>query len=254
MPALLVFDTSGERLSAGLVTETGRWVHDAAGGAQASSALLPALHHLLASAGIGMRDLDAIGFGQGPGAFTGLRTACAVAQGLAAAIGRPLLPIDTLEAVAVDAWLRCADRPDRPVHVWAVQDARMDEVYAAAYRIDPDGSSRTLQGAALWTPEALRDAWAGPSAQVDGPTLVAGSAVAAFGERLHHPSARHEARAWPSGEALIALARRGHAEGAGVAPADARPVYVRDRVALTTAERAEQAARAERRPAQRTAP
>jgi tRNA threonylcarbamoyladenosine biosynthesis protein TsaB len=73
------------------------------GGAAASAALLPQIRALLKRAELGYADLDAVAFGQGPGAFTGLRTACAVAQGLALAIGKPLLPIDSLMLVAEDA-------------------------------------------------------------------------------------------------------------------------------------------------------
>src|SRR5437762_12159574 len=128
MSTLLAFDTATQRMSVALAARGSVWVHESDGGAQASAALIPAILALLTQAGVALRDLDAIAFGRGPGAFTGLRTACSVAQGLAYGAGKPVLPIDTLLAVAEDA------RAGRAaVRVWAVMDARMDEIYAAQY-------------------------------------------------------------------------------------------------------------------------
>ena len=84
---------------------------------------------LLAEAGCTLAELDAIAFGCGPGAFTGLRTACSVAQGLAFGAGKPVLAVDSLMLVAHDA--RSQHAADE---VWVAMDARMDEIYAAAYR------------------------------------------------------------------------------------------------------------------------
>src|ERR671938_374059 len=103
MPTLLAFDTATEQMSIALRVGPVQLVHESAGGALASAALIPSIMRLLADAGIGLHALDAIAFGRGPGAFTGLRTACAAAQGLALGAGLPVLPIDTLLAVAEDA-------------------------------------------------------------------------------------------------------------------------------------------------------
>src|SRR4051794_41930640 len=105
------------------------WHREGEGGAKASAAFLPSLLGMLEQAGIGVADLDAIAFGRGPGAFTGLRVACAVAQGLAFGAGKPVLPIDTLLAIAEDARAGAES-----FDVWAVMDARMNEIYAAEYR------------------------------------------------------------------------------------------------------------------------
>src|SRR5436190_17193363 len=129
MMTLLAFDTATERMSIALAAGGTVWEHEAIGGegaGQASAALIPAILALLARAGVTLAQLDAIAFGRGPGAFTGLRTACSVAQGLAFGAGKPVLPVDTLLAVAEDA--RDGAAPQR---IWAVTDARMDEVYAA---------------------------------------------------------------------------------------------------------------------------
>ena len=127
---LLAFDTSTEMLSIAVSAgpASGVLEHTAAGGAQASAALIPAIQDLLARAGLELRALDAIAFGRGPGSFTGLRTAAAVAQGLGFGAGVPVLPIDTLLAVAEEA-----HGATGATQVVAVLDARMDEVYVAAY-------------------------------------------------------------------------------------------------------------------------
>ena len=104
-----------------------QWLHTGPGAAQSSATLIPAALELLAQAGLALAELDAIVFGRGPGSFTGLRTACAVAQGLAAGAGRPVLPVDTLLAVAEEAaHQHAAAGHARPTRVSAWLDARMD--------------------------------------------------------------------------------------------------------------------------------
>ena len=226
MSVLLAFDSATEQMNIGLAVHGRVAVHEAPGGALASAALIPAVLGLLAQAGITLNHLDAIAFGRGPGAFTGLRTACSVAQGLALGAGKPVLPIDTLLAVAEDARAGVAD-----MTVWVAMDARMNEVYAAAYRF----SARRWQVLAapmLVTPEALNERWrAGP------PQHVAGNALAAFGERLQAPGAVLLPGAMPRAAALLSLAQALWDDGAAVDAALALPLYVRDKVAQTTVER-----------------
>lgn len=226
-PRLLAFDTSTEQMALAALGPAGpRWLA-APGGAQASAALLPQLQRLLADAGLLLADLDAIAFGRGPGAFTGLRTSCAVAQGLGLGLGKPLLAIDSLLVVADDALAQQPAARD----VLVLMDARMDEVYAARYAHDGNAWA-AIDAPALYTLEALPRLWATP------PDLVAGSALAAFGDRLCLPPALPAVateRSRP--EALLRLAQAAWAAGAGVDAAAALPLYLRDRVALTTAER-----------------
>lgn len=231
MSSLLAFDTATERMSIALLAGGELRIHEAAGGAQASAALIPAAMALLAQARITLRELDAIAFGRGPGAFTGLRTACSVAQGFALGAGKPVLPIDSLLLVAEDA--REGELPQR---VWVATDARMDEVYAAHYRYAAGGWS-TLVAPMLTSPELLAERWAG-----EPPEAVAGSALAAFGARLPSGGARRAPQAAPRAQALMALAQAAWRRGDAVDPALALPLYVRDKVAQTTAER--EAARA----------
>ena len=118
---LLAIDCSTERMSVALAQGERRWTYEGGGGAQASAALIPAIMGLLDEAQLSLKELDAIAFGQGPGAFTGLRTACAVAQGLALGAKLRLLPIDSLLMLA-HAALSSNPQSSR---VLSVLDARM---------------------------------------------------------------------------------------------------------------------------------
>jgi tRNA threonylcarbamoyladenosine biosynthesis protein TsaB len=191
-----------------------------AGGAQASAALIPAIQGLLARAGLTLSDLDAIVIGRGPGSFTGLRTACSVAQGLAFGAGVPVLPVDTLMAVAEDAHWRAG-----VTQVVAVLDARMDEVYWAHY-VREAGRWTRQGGFALGRPESvvIPPLWA-----------LAGNAFSAYGERW--PSAVR-VEALPTAAALLRLAPALLGDGQGGPAGAALPLYIRDKVAQTTEERA----------------
>ncbi len=226
MVALLAFDTATERLHIGLTVGDAVWLHESEGGARASSSLIPGLRELLQRAGIGLLDLDAIAFGRGPGAFTGLRTACAAAQGLALGANKPVLPIDTLMAVAEDARERVGTSD-----VWVAMDARMNEIYAAHYRCT-HGAWHTVAVPTLYTPDALQARWAGAP-----PKSVAGTAAAALGPRLETGAALVVGDARPGARALLRCARAGWDQGSAADAASAVPLYLRDQVALTTAER-----------------
>lgn len=237
---LLAFDTSTEHLCVAVSRvvdgRTQVWTHSGPGGAQASSTLIPSVMALLEEAGLTLRELDAIAFGAGPGSFTGLRTACAVAQGLGYGAGVPLLPVDTLLAVAETA--RHALAPaDASFNVVAVLDARMDEVYTARYAWT--GAVWTQPGGwDVCKPEAL----AAHAPSVAAAWVVAGNAFAAYGERLLPGWPRVEAL--PTATALLRLAPALLAAGQAVAPQDALPRYIRDKVAKTTDERASEKAAA----------
>jgi tRNA threonylcarbamoyladenosine biosynthesis protein TsaB len=229
-PTLLALDTSTETMALALVSPAGRWYHQSAGGALASAQLLPAVQALVAQAGLSLQQLDGVAFGAGPGAFTGLRTACSVAQGLAFGIDRPVLAIDSLLLVADDAQAQQPAGTEVELH-WVAMDARMDEVYAAAYR-RVAGRWHIQTAAALYTLPSLLSLW-----HEAPPRRVAGSALAAFGQRLPLADAldlRHEK---DRAAALGRLALAAWHDGRAVDPAQALPLYLRDKVALTTAER-----------------
>ncbi|HRH16371.1 MAG TPA: tRNA (adenosine(37)-N6)-threonylcarbamoyltransferase complex dimerization subunit type 1 TsaB [Aquabacterium sp.] len=238
-PCLIALDTATEVVHLALC-EGGR-VHARAvgGGAQASVSTLPALNAALAQAGLAWSDVQAIAFGRGPGAFTGLRTSCAIAQGLALALGIPVLALDTLLAVAEAArqdhpGIEQALRQDSEARLWVLQDARMSEVYAASFRW-VDGQWQVDQAPVLWPLAHLRERVARGQLR-----LVAGSALSAYPDDvagLAEQGASLAPDARPHGRALAALAQAAWAAGEALDAALALPLYVRDKVAQTTAER-----------------
>jgi tRNA threonylcarbamoyladenosine biosynthesis protein TsaB len=230
---LLAIDTATEAMAVGLADGAARFAVNAEGGAQASERLIPTALELLAQRGLSPSSLDAVAFGQGPGAFTGLRTAVSVAQGLAFGLGCPVLPIDSLLIVAEDARAQAVGVDgEQPFSVWVAMDARMDEVYAAAYHHD-GRAWQARQAPALYDLLTLAARWQAEG----GPGQVAGSAIEAFGERLPWGAARRWPRTADRASALLRLACTAWSAGRGVPASAALPVYLRDKVALTTAER-----------------
>jgi tRNA threonylcarbamoyladenosine biosynthesis protein TsaB len=233
---LLAIDSATEALSLAACSGPVEGHLSCAGGAQASAQLLPQAQALLQSLGLPLASLDGIAFGCGPGAFTGLRTAASVAQGLAYGLSRPLLAIDSLMLVAqAAAQAHGLLQPPDAVEVAVVMDARMGELYAAGYRWQSDTGWTATSAPALWAPAALAQAWAGWH-----PTACAGTGMAMLAEHAH------AVRGWrmlpvtddQRAAALLPLARQGWAQGPHLPASQGLPLYLRDKVALTTAERA----------------
>jgi len=227
----LAFDTSTDVLSLAVGRGEQTWVQTLPGGAQASASLIPAVMDALAQADMPLASLDAIVFGRGPGSFTGLRTACAVAQGLALGAQLPVLPVDTLLAVAEEARAQ-AGKPDT-LTVLAMLDARMDEVYSAVYRWSA-GAWTVLSPLQVGAPERI----VAPSGT---DVLLAGNVFDVYGGRL---PAGPRVQALPTASALLRLAPALWASGQAVPADEAMPLYIRDKVAQTTAEREAQKAQA----------
>ena len=185
---------------------------------------LPWAGQLLTDAGVARSQLDAIAVGRGPGAFTGVRLAIALAQGMALALDRPLLPVSTLEALA----MRSGGAP-----VLAAIDARMGEVYVAAYRHDGQGLVRCGEEAVL-PPGGVRlpdgeDAWHGVGTGFD-------AAEGALRQQLAGCLASVAAQELPHAADVARLAAAAFARGETVAPERVEPAYLRNNVALTLAE------------------
>jgi tRNA threonylcarbamoyladenosine biosynthesis protein TsaB len=188
--------------------------------------VLPMAEDLLAEAGMVRRQLDVIAVGQGPGAFTGVRLAISVAQGLALALDSPVVPISSLAALAMQA-------PKNGAPILAAIDARREEIYAGVFRFDADGlvepldRERVLPASALRLPQA--EGW-----------NVLGTGWRAYGdairERLPSPPRWADGDRYPQACDVARLAAPLVAAGKGVAPEQALPVYLRDKVALTLEE------------------
>ncbi len=246
---LLAIETSTDILSVALgsggASEEPIWQHTGPGVAQASLTLLPVIEALLAEAGWPLHDLDALVFARGPGSFTGLRTACAVVQGLAYGArsearpdGLPVLPIDTLAALAEEARLQQAELGHPvPKRIAALLDARMGEMYVGAYLCD---GARLVeqQPPRLCLPDELAGWWrsAWPDATASDGDLLAGNVFETYGAQFSDLPGRRQP-ALPTARALLRVASAGLAQGLAVSAHQALPLYVRDKVAQTTAER-----------------
>jgi tRNA threonylcarbamoyladenosine biosynthesis protein TsaB len=233
---LLAFDTSTDALSIAVSRDDGAaaglWQLQGEGGAKASVGLIAGVLELMRQSGMELRALDAICFGCGPGSFTGLRTACSVAQGLAFGADVPVLPVNSLLAVAEEARHSALAAADY-CQVTALLDARMDEIYLATFAFEA-GLWTELQSARLVKPEAV--ILPVPHA---GVAAAAGNAFAVYGERLTGlPLAAARIAALPQAAALLRLAAQLLAQGKAVSAEHALPTYIRDKVAQTTAERA----------------
>lgn len=219
---LLAFETATRRLSVALWQDGAVIERSALLPNGGSDVLLPWMHELLTDAGVTLRQIDGIAFGAGPGGFTGLRLACGVTQGLAFGLEIPVLPVSTLAALALAAG---------DGHIWTVLDARMNEVYGAAYAVAGEGVHE------LMPPQCAAPA------VLPAPTFSSGRAVgdgfAVYGEVLlpRTPGIMQAPGLYPTAAAVARLAAPLLVRGEGVDAAAAQPVYVRDKVALTTAER-----------------
>ena len=210
---LLAFDTSTETMFIALTDGQQTWQHTSEGGAKTSAALIPAIMALLKEANLTLLQLDVIVFGRGPGSFTGLRTACSVAQGLAfGAGGIQVLPVDTLLAVAEEARISSGSEK-----IQSVLDARMGEVYAASY-IYKNRIWDVNSEIHLCKPEALL---------IESGFHLAGNCL----------DDANRINALPTATAMLRLAPSMLAAGIAVPADQALPLYVRDKVAQTTAER-----------------
>jgi tRNA threonylcarbamoyladenosine biosynthesis protein TsaB len=201
---------------------------------------------LLAQAGVGRRQIAAVAFGQGPGGFTGLRVACGVAQGMAFALDIPVVPVPSLLAVAQRGDAQAPDG-NGAWHV-VVQDARMGEVYLAAYRRRHSATGaawETMQQPVLldagevggWLDETVSRAGVAP----DHPVRMVGDALQAYPSlaqsRVSRPWLMLGEPLRPDAETIARLAvKEWHVHG-GIAPELAAPLYVREKVAYTTLER-----------------
>lgn len=230
---IFALETSTERLSLALLADGRMFERDIEAGQRHSDLALPLIGELFKEAGIAIADLDAIAFGQGPGSFTGVRIACGLAQGMAYGAGLGMVPVETQMTMAE----QCAcDR------VLVALDARMGEIYLAAYVRDSSQSTGWSHDVApmLVRPEAL------PA--LDGSVwIVVGSAWRqpnlrdALARKYATQLADADGDLMPRASAAAQIAARVLDHGGRVAtvhPRDAAPLYLRDRVALTNAERA----------------
>ena len=221
---LLAIETSTAFLSLAFGTEASVRAFHVEAGQRHAELILDSIGELLAQGGFRLGDIDAIAYGEGPGSFTGLRIGCAVVQGLALARSLRVCGVGTLLALAESS---------REQRVIACIDARIGEVYHAAYFREPAGW-REVHAPGLYRPNAV------PAVAGNG-WVGCGSGFAAHGDALvaRFGASLSAVRAdlAPGAEAVMRLARARLERGEGGDAASAVPVYIRDNVALKTIER-----------------
>lgn len=221
---LLALDTSTEYLSLALYLDGEIICRESHAGIRHSELILPMLEVLLVEAGVSLASLDGIAFGQGPGTFTGIRIGCGVAQGLAFGAELPVVGISTLLALAESVEQDC---------VIACLDARMGEVYHAAYRRD-DGDWCEIHVPGLYAPHAVPAVkgydWVGVG---NGFRVGEGVLRQRFAGQL---SQVYDDR-FPHAREIARLGSRQLGLGRGVPAWEAAPLYIRDKVALKMSER-----------------
>ncbi|NBS96116.1 MAG: tRNA (adenosine(37)-N6)-threonylcarbamoyltransferase complex dimerization subunit type 1 TsaB [Betaproteobacteria bacterium] len=240
-PVILAIEVSVDRCSVGMLAGGVLSWRESVDG-RAAESILPLISDEIEHRGLDRSALDAIAFSAGPGGFTGLRVACGIAQGLGWALDRPLLAVDSLAAVA---W---QTRSAQIQQVVVAVDARMGEVYAGLYVVDPEGTVQTLRAPWLATPQALAQSFALELGPLNS-WLAAGDAFRVY-EALVQPGAGHAAQdsamaepsehAWcrvetaraPRADAIAAIGARLWRQGQTTPAGEASPVYVRDKVAL----------------------
>lgn len=225
MPAYLALDTSTEHLSLALSGGTaGLTVRDWHVGQRHAELTLQAIEQLLADTGVLRSEISGIAFGMGPGSFTGLRIGCGIAQGLAFGLNIPLLGISTLQALAA----QCEGE-----QAYVCLDARMNQVYCAAYR-KQDGQWLETVAATVCDPDAV------PLPEGEG-WIGLGSGFAAYGSllapRLGNAIASIVPDRFPHAREILALATPLFDAGKGLPADQAELLYLRDKVALKTHER-----------------
>ena len=190
---------------------------------------LPWADSLLAEAGIARAQLDAVAVGRGPGAFTGVRLAIALAQGIALGLDRPVVPVSTLAVLAAGAPV------DGPARILASIDARMGEVYAGAFVRD-GAALVALDAERVLAPEAVTLPALGPAGPWQGVGTGFAAADGVLGKRLGADLKRLDPVALPHAADLARLAAVACASGEAVAAERVEPAYLRDNVALTLVE------------------
>ena len=223
MSLILAIETSSETASCALLNGATVLSRESSGVRSHSPSILPMVQELLAQAGVTLAQCDAIAFGAGPGSFTGVRTACGIAQGLAYGAGLPVVSLVTLDAMA----LACREQSGA-TDVLAVLDARMGEVYWAQYH-----GAELVAGPALCAPGDVVPAAA------DGPLTACGNGFSAYPDALAHLPCAQTALAdiMPHARQIAQLAVAAFEAGLGVPAAEAQPLYLRNKIAYTSAER-----------------
>lgn len=224
---LLALDTSSDACSAAVLTDSACFTEFELTPRAHTQLILPMVESVLKQAGLVLAEMDAIAFGRGPGAFTGVRIATGVAQGLALAAGKPILPISTLAALAQQAY-----QQTQAQQILVALDARMGEVYWGVFtsnngKLELQGEEQVLKPEAIELPS-------------DGAWIAVGSGWSAYPELAAKAQGLVTATYvdWlPSAEFIAQLAQLDYLAGKAIPAEQAQPIYLRNKIAQTTQER-----------------
>lgn len=220
MTTLLALDTATEACSVALLHNGQVFSRYAVIPRLHAQSILPMISEVLAEAGIAKTAIEAIAFGRGPGAFTGLRIAVGVVQGLAFALELPVLPVSNLAAIAQRA---CREHGVSQVAV--AIDARMDEVYWGCFTLV--NGEVSLQGMeVVVAPEGAQ-----LPRNAQGDWFAAGTGWQAYAERIAVPVSAKDAQLLPHAADILTLAQGMWQRGESIAAQAAQPIYLRDQVA-----------------------
>jgi len=225
---LLAFETSTEALSVALSIDGQVRERFELAPRRHAELALPWAEELLADAGVNRSQLDAIAVGRGPGAFTGVRLAIALAQGIALALDRPVVAVSTLATLAMRA-----EAHGGTSRVLAAIDARMGEVYSAAFELR-DGDAHALGDECVGAPDSVIV----PGGENDwiGVGTGFGAAENALSQRLASRFVSIDATQLPHASDVARLAAKAFARGEAVSAERIEPAYLRNNVALTLQE------------------
>ena len=238
-PVVLGIDTSGASCSVALVRGFAHaldvYARRAVVGNAHSLHVLAMVRDVLGDASVSLEECDAIAYAAGPGSFTGLRVACAVAQGIAFGADRPVVAVGTLDAIAHSA-IASSSVPSGEVLV--AMDARMGEVYWSLIEWNAARLTATTPPA-LAAPASLRQRIAERGDAGSGRVILlgCGNAWSVHADAMKGLVERVVHRDTADAVDVALIGRRMFEDGKAIAPEDAAPLYVRDDVALTTAQR-----------------
>ena len=247
--AVFAIETSTERLSLALTHGERTFAREIDAGQRHSELAIAAIADLFAEAKMAIAEVDVIAFGQGPGSFVGVRIACGLAQGMAMGAGKKLVPVATQMALAEQAFRA----NPAAANVLVAIDARMNEIYFAAYQrdcaepgVEPTGWRTTIAPMLVKLNELPEIPTASEGVLVGIGSAFDSAVLSATLEQRYKNGIHSLVRAaWPCATDVAVIAQRQFARGSGVLnPAAAAPLYLRNNVAQTIDERAAEKSRA----------
>ena len=230
MSCILAIDSSTDACSVALTTSSGVHQQLSVVPREHTQHLLPMVETLLAQHQMVLNQCDAIAFSTGPGSFTGLRIGLSIAQGLAYGADLPLVPISTLEAMAQTA-LRL-QRANAGECIIPVIDARMDEVYWAAYQVSESGLEVLVDDTMSHPDKAC--------ILPDNQRHTVGVGSGCRYEVLQARIANHILEFFPQAYDVATLATSAYAKGEHVSPLEATPTYLRNEISWQKRQRIRQ--------------